>query len=66
MPAIEAQMRRRADNGQLEKSLRREAEVLATWAQGQFADTSVPKAKSIEKQLGSIYKELMATKRSDK
>jgi hypothetical protein len=66
MPRIEAEMRRRAASGQIEGSLGREAEVLAMWAQRQFADTHVPKPKSIEKKLGRIYKELKVTKRPDK
>jgi hypothetical protein len=66
MPSIEAEMRRRATDGQIEGSLRQEAEVLAIWAQGQFADTPVPQRKSIEKKLGRIYKELKTTKRPDK
>jgi hypothetical protein len=66
MPSIEAEMRRRAASSQIEGSLGREAEVLAIWAQRQFADTHVPKPKSIEKKLGRIYKELKATKRPDK
>jgi hypothetical protein len=66
MPSIEAEMRRRADSGEIEKSLRREAEVLAMWARREFPDAHVPKPKSIEKKLGRIYKELKATKRPDK
>jgi hypothetical protein len=66
MPMIEAEMRRRAAHGQMEPTLRREAEVLAMWAQTQFADTHVPKPKTIEKKLGQIYKELKTTKRPDK
>jgi len=63
---IEAEMRRRAASGQMEESLRREAEVLAIWAQRQFAGTHVPKPKSIEKKLGRVYKQLKPIKRPDK
>jgi hypothetical protein len=58
MPKIEAEMRRRAARGLIEGSLGREAKVLASWAQQEFADAHVPKPKSIEKILGRIYKEL--------
>jgi hypothetical protein len=66
IPMIEAEMRRRAASGQMEESLRREAEVLAIWAQRQFAGTHVPKPKSIEKKLGRVYKQLKPIKRPDK
>jgi hypothetical protein len=66
MAMIEAEMGRRAANDQIESSWRREAEVLAIWANQQFPDAHVPKPKSIEKKLGRIYKELKATKRPDK
>jgi hypothetical protein len=66
MGLIEAEMRRRARSGQIERSLRREAEVLAMWANQEFPDEHVPKPKSIEKPLGPIYKELKATKSPDK
>jgi hypothetical protein len=46
--------------------LGREAEVLAMWAQQQFADAHVPKPESIERKLGQVYKELKRTKRPDK
>jgi hypothetical protein len=66
MSMIEAEMRRRAANDQIESSLRREAEVLAIWASQKFPDAHVPKPKSIEKRLGRMYKELKSTKRPDK
>jgi len=66
MPMIGAEMRRRADSGQIQESLRLEAEALAIWAQQRFRDRHVPKPKSIGKKLGRIYKELKATKRPDK
>ncbi len=66
MPMIEAEMRRRASAGLIEKSLRREAEALAMWAGQQFADAHVPKPSSIERKLGRVYKELNRTKRGDK
>ena len=66
MPMIGAEMRRRAARGQIEGSLRREAEALAIWAQQQFADRHVPKPESIEKKLGRVYAELKRTKRPDK
>jgi hypothetical protein len=66
MPMIEAEMRRRAARGLIEGSLGREAEVLAMWAQQQFADAHVPKPKSIQRKLGRVYKELKRTKRPDK
>ena len=66
MPMIEAEMRRRAARGLIEGSLGREAKVLASWAQQEFADAHVPKPKSIEKKLGPIYKELNPKKRPDK
>jgi hypothetical protein len=66
IPMIEAEMRRRAASGLIEVSLRREAEVLAIWAQRQITDAHVPKPKSIERKLGRIYKELKRTKRPDK
>jgi hypothetical protein len=66
MSMIEAEMRRRAANDQIESSLRREAEVLAIWANQQFPDADVPKPKSIAKRLGRVYRELRPTKRPDK
>jgi hypothetical protein len=63
MPMIEAEMRRRAERGTIEASLRREAEALAIWARRQFPDAHVPKPKSIEKPLGKLYKELNPKKR---
>jgi hypothetical protein len=66
MPMIEAEMRCRAARGLIERSLGREAEVLAMWAQQQFADAHVPKPESIERKLGQVYKELKRTKRPDK
>jgi hypothetical protein len=66
MPMIEAEMRRRAARGLIEGSLRREAEVLAMWAQQQFADTHVPQPESIQRKLGRVYKELRRTKRPAK
>jgi hypothetical protein len=66
MPMIEAEMRRRAASGMIEGSLAREAQVLATWAQQQFADTHVPKPESIERKLARVYKELKRTKTPDK
>ena len=66
MPMIEAEMRRRAVNEQIEGSLRREAEVLAIWATQEFPDAHVPIPKSIAKRLGRVYRELKATKSPDK
>ena len=66
MAMIKAEMRRRAARGQMEPTLRREAEVLAIWAQQQFAGRHVPKPKSIEKRLGHLYRQLKTTKRADK
>jgi hypothetical protein len=66
MPRIEAEMRRRASSGQIERSLRREAAVLAIWAKRQALARHVPKPSSIEKQLGHVYRELKPKKRSDK
>jgi hypothetical protein len=67
MPMIEAEMRRRADMGLIEGSLRREAEALALWVQQQqFTDAHVPKPESIERKLGRVYKELKRIKRPDK
>jgi hypothetical protein len=66
MSMIEAEMRRRAANDQIESSLRREAEVLAVWANQEFPDAHVPKPKSIAKRLGRVYRELKATKSPDK
>ena len=66
MPSIEAEMRRRADSGEIESSLSREAEALAIWAQEQFTDAHVPKPGSIERQLGRVYRELNPAKRGDK
>jgi len=54
MPMIEAEMRRRAARGLIEGSLGREAEVLAMWAQQQFADAHVPKPESIQRKLGRV------------
>jgi hypothetical protein len=66
MPMIGAEMRRRAAQGLMEPTLRREAEVLAMWGQQQVGDAHVPKPKSIEKRLGQLYRQLKATKRPDK
>lgn len=66
MPKIEAEMRRRATLGLIERSLRREAEVLAAWAEQEFAGLHIPKPKSIEKALGRIYREVNPTKSPDK
>ena len=66
MPMIAAEMRRRAARGLIEGSLSREAEVLAIWAQEEFADRHVPKPESIERKLGAVYKELGRTKRPNK
>jgi hypothetical protein len=66
MSIIEAEMRRRAANDQIESSLRREAEVLAIWANQEFPHTDVPKPKSIAKRLGRVYRQLKTTKRPDK
>ncbi len=63
---IEAEMRRRASAGLIEKSLRREAEALVTWAEQEFADAHVPKPESIQKKLGRLYQELKATNSPDK
>jgi hypothetical protein len=54
MPMIEAEMRRRAARGLIEGSLGREAEVLAMWAQQQFADAHVSKPESIQRKLGRV------------
>ena len=66
MSMIEAEMRRRAANDEIESSLRREAEVLAIWASQEFPDAHVLKPKSIEKRLSQVYRELKATKSPDK
>ena len=66
MSMIETEMRRRAANDQIESSLRREAEVLAIWANQEFPDAHVPMPKSIAKRLGRIYRQLKTTKRPDK
>jgi hypothetical protein len=66
MPQIEAEMRRRAATGELEVSLRREAKVLAAWAEAEFAGVHVPLPSSIERKLGRVYRELSRIKRSDK
>jgi hypothetical protein len=66
MPQIEAEMRGRAVSGELEASLRREAKVLAAWAEAEFTGVHVPLPSSIERKLGRIYQELNRIKRSDK
>jgi hypothetical protein len=66
MRKIEAEMRRRAASGQIEESLRREAEVLATWAKRAFPDEHIPAPRSIERRLGHVYRELNRIKRPDK
>ena len=66
MPALEAEMRRRAGAGRLEPSLRREAAALAEWAEQEIDDVHVPKPETIERQLGRVYRELRARKRPDK
>jgi len=66
MPEIEAEMRRRAEPGQLAPSMRQEAKDLAAWAEQQFHDIKIPEARSIERALGPMYRELMTKKRVDK
>jgi hypothetical protein len=66
MSMIEAEMHRRAAADQIEGSMRREAEVLALWANREFPDAHVPKPKSVAKRLGRVYRQLKTTKRSDK
>jgi hypothetical protein len=66
MSEIQAEMRRRAEADRLAPSMRQEAEGLASWARQNLHEDTVPKAKSIEKALGSMYRELMAKKRGDK
>lgn len=66
MRKIEAEMRRRAASGELEASLRREAKVLAAWAEAEFTGVHVPLPNSIERKLGRVYRELNRIKRSDK
>lgn len=66
MPEIEAEMRRRAKSGQMAPSLRQEAKELAAWAEQEFQGGTGPKARSIEKQLGSIYRELKPINSPDK
>jgi hypothetical protein len=60
MPEIEAEMRRRAAEEQLLGSLRAESEALAEWTRANHPDRPPPKARSIARQLASVYRELTA------
>jgi len=55
MSEIEAEMRRRAEDDRLAPSMRQEAEVLASRARQNLHESTVPKAKSIERALGPAY-----------
>lgn len=66
MPAIEVEMRRRAAEGLLERSLARECAVLEEWARHNFSGLQTPKRRSIGNALGATYRELVAQKPSTK
>jgi hypothetical protein len=59
MGRVEAEMRARADRGELRPRLSEEARFLEHWAKSQFPDHQhPPKASSIQNALRNIYNEL--------
>jgi len=63
MRAIEIEMRRRANAGQLAPQLRDEAQALQDWAKYTHADQQVPGVGAIENALRSVYRQLRGARR---
>jgi len=63
MRAVETEMRRRADVGQLAPQLRDEAHALKDWAEHTHPDQQVPGVGAIENALRSVYRQLRGGRR---
>jgi len=63
MRAIETEMRRRANAGQLAPQLRDEARALQNWAKYTHTDQQVPGVGAIENALRSLYRRLGGARR---
>ena len=64
MRAIETEMRRRANAGQLAPQLRDEAQALQDCAKHTHADQQVPGVRAIENALRSVYRQLRGARRA--
>jgi hypothetical protein len=60
---IRAELKRRADNGEMLDEWRPEARALEAWVQDLYPDHKAPKAESIERRLRETYKQLRADKK---
>lgn len=66
MDDIVRELRRRDEQGEIAPTVTQEAKYLVEYARAQYSDSSVPQMKTIRKRIGSLYREIEETKRSDK
>jgi hypothetical protein len=64
IPIVEREMRRRAETGELLRSLHQEAQLLALWYRKRHPDGPPTACKTIENNLRSVYRELKAARAS--
>jgi hypothetical protein len=64
MAAIEAEMKARAERGELSETLTEECRQLAEWAKNAFRPRRTPTWKTIRNQLSSVYRQLKSPKKA--